>query len=454
MNLSTNNSKLNRRQFLKQGGAFALGAGVLATVPPHAVFAAQDSTIRLALIGCGGRGAGAVQDALSVPDAGPVKLYAMADLHENKLEGTLKSLQEKLADKVDVSADHKFLGFDGYRKAVDVLRPGDVAMCTTRAYIRPVHVEYAIRKGINVFLEKPFAPDPGGLHRLLGLVEETEKKNVKIAAGLQCRHSPARHALIEKIRNGEMGDILLIRANRLGGANWLTPQGDKSDDLVSQLQFGRAHLYWVGSGHMVDNLIHQIDECCWIKDAWPVECHGLGGRAPDSEDCGQNIDTYSMEYTFADGTKAFCGFRRMKKTRSDFATYIHGTKCAAQFSGNVHAATVHMFKDQRIGRNNIVWTPTKDAYSPWQYEWNNFVKSIREDRRHNELKRAVYSDFATLMGRAAAHLGETVTWDDMMASRFQFCEYLDKLDENSPVPVKADANGRFPVPVPGKWKEI
>jgi hypothetical protein len=220
------------------------------------------------------------------------------------------------------------------------------------------------------------------------------------------------------------------------------------------LQFGRIHLHWIGSGHMVDNLIHQIDECCWIKDAWPVECHGMGGRAADSQDCGQNIDTYSMEYTFADGTKAFCGFRRMRKTRSDFATYIHGTKCAAQFSGNVHAATVHLFKDQRIARSNIAWTPTKDAHSPWQYEWNNLIKSIREDRKHNELKRACYSDLATLMGRAAVHLGETVTWDDMMASRFQFCDTLDKLDANSPVPVRADAQGRFPAPVPGEWKEI
>jgi predicted dehydrogenase len=240
MNDSTNDSNLNRREFLKQSGLLALGAGVLAQ--PHGVFAAQDSTIRLALIGCGGRGAGAVQDALSVPDTGPIKLYALADIDQRKLDGTLRSLQEKFAEKVDVSGDRQFVGFDAYRKAVDVLRPGDVAMCTTRAYIRPVHVEYAVRKGINVFLEKPFASDPGGLHRLLAVAEEAERKNVKIAAGLQCRHSPARHALIEKIRSGEMGEIHLIRANRLGGANWLAPQGDKANDLVSQLQFGRAQL--------------------------------------------------------------------------------------------------------------------------------------------------------------------------------------------------------------------
>jgi predicted dehydrogenase len=442
-----------RRRFIKQGGSLAAGTAVLGGLA-RTVHAAEDNTIRLALIGCGGRGAGAVRDALSVPNAGPIKLYVMADLSEGKIAQSHKALQKEFDAKVDVSDDRKFVGFDAYRKAIDALRPGDIAMCTTRAYIRTVHVEYAVQKGINVFMEKPFASDPGGLHRLLRAGEAAEKKNLKIAAGLQCRHSPARQALIAKIRDGAMGDIPLIRANRLGGAGWLGSQGEKAANLMSQLQFGRIHLFWIGSGHMVDYLIHQIDECCWIKDAWPVACHGLGGRVPGSQDHGQNIDVYSMEYTFADGSKAFCGFRRIDRTRSDFATYIHGTKCAAQFSGNVHAATVHMYKDQRTEKDNIAWVPTADAFSPWQYEWNNLIASIRNDRPHNEAKRAAYSDLTTLMGRAACHTGQTVTWDDMMQSRFQFCDYLDKLGPDSPVPVRPDADGRFPVPIPSQWKEV
>jgi len=453
MTKPTNKSNFNRRQFLKKSGSIAAGAAVLGRISPVA-FARSDNTIRLALIGCGGRGSGAVGDALSVPNSGPVKLYAMADLYENRMESRYKALQKKFPDKVDVSPDRKLIGFDAYRKAIDILRPGDIALCTTRAYIRPVHVEYAIKKGINVFFEKPFASDPGGLHRLLRAGEEAKKKNVKVAAGLQCRHSPARQALIDKIRDGAMGEIPLIRANRLGGGGWMGNQGDNANNMMSQLQFGRAHLFWVGSGHMVDNLIHQIDECCWIKNAWPVTAHGLGGRVPRSKDCGQNIDIYSMEFTFADGTKAFCGFRRINKTRSEFATFIHGTKCAAQFSGRTHAPTVHMFKDQRIEKDNIVWTPTKDRYSPWQYEWNEFIDSIRNDRPHNEVKRAIYSDLTSLMGRAACHTGQTVTWDQMMKSNFQFCDYLDDLSYDSPAPVKADENGQFPVPIPGQWKEV
>ena len=453
MTQSIDKSNVNRRQFLKQSGSFAAGAAVLGGLSPG-VFAREDNTIRLALLGCGGRGTGAVGDALSVPNSGPIKLYATADLIEAKTERSLKVLRKRFPDKIDVPQDRKFIGFDAYKKAIEILRPGDVAMCTTRAYIRPVHVEYAIRKGINVFMEKPFASDPGGLHRLLRAGEQAEQKGVKVLVGLQCRHSPARQALIERIRNGAMGEIPLIRANRLGGAPWLRNQGENANKLMSQLQFGRAHLLWIGSGHMVDNLIHQVDECCWIKDAWPVSVVGMGGRVPRSEDCGQNIDVYSMEFTFADGTKAFCGFRRINKTRSDFATYIHGTKCAAQFSGRTHAATVHMFKDQRIEKDNIAWTPTKDAHSPWQYEWNVFIDSIRKDRPHNEVKRAVYSDLTTLMGRAACHTGQEITWDEIMKSNFQFCDYLDDLDYDSPAPVKADEDGRFPVPIPGKWKEV
>ena len=446
-------SNPSRRRFLQASGSLAAGAIVLGGLAP-AVHAAEDNTIRLALIGCGGRGSGAVGDALSVPRSGPVELYAMADLSESRLTQTYESLRKRHTDKINVSPERRFIGFDAYRRTVDILRPGDIAMCTTRAYIRPIHVEYAINKGINVFMEKPFASDPGGLHRLLALADEADKKGVKVAAGLQCRHSPARQALISKIRNGEMGDITLIRANRLGGAGWLYPQGPRATELAAQLEFGRVHLFWVGSGHMVDNLIHQIDECCWIKDSWPVSAHGLGGRVPLSRDCGQNIDIYSMEYTFADGTKAFCGFRRIDKSRSDFATFIHGTKCSAQFSGDVHAATVHMYKDQRIATNNLAWTPPADQYSPWQYEWNVFIEDIRADRPHNEIRRAVYSDLTALMGRAACHTNQIVTWDDMMKSRFQFCDYLDKLTTDSPVPVRPDENGQFPVPVPGKWTEV
>ena len=453
MTQSDDASRANRRQFLGRSGSVAAGVAALGSFAP-AVHAGEDNTIRLALIGCGGRGTGAVGNALKTRDQGPIQLYAAADLDGSRIERSLKALTKQFKDSLDVTEDRKFVGFDAYKKAVDVLRPGDIAMCTTRAYIRPLHVEYAVKKGINVFMEKPFAPDPGGLHRMLRAGEEAEKKGVKIAAGLQCRHSPARAALIDKIHGGEMGELSYIRANRLTGRRWMGDVGEKANRLREQLQFGKINLLWVGSGHMVDNLIHQIDECCWLMDAWPVSCHGMGGREVGSTDHGQNIDTYSMEFTFPGGKKAFCGFRRAQGGYRDFATFVHCSKKAGQFSGNVHKATVHMFNDQRIDKDNIAWSPTPDAHNPWDYEWIHFVDSIRNDKPHNEAKRAVYSDYASLMGRAAAHANRIVTWDEITSSKFQFCDYLDALSDDSPPPVKADEEGYFPAPAAGQWKEL
>ncbi len=446
-------SKSDRREFIRKASVLLAGTTALTYSPP-AVHAAEDNTIRLALIGCGNRGAGAVANALNTSNQGPIKLFAMADLHESQIESKLVALGEKYPDSIDVSDDRKFLGFEAYKQAIDLLKPGDVAMCTTRAYIRPVHVEYAVSKGINVFMEKPFATDPGGLQRMLRAGEAAEANGVKIAAGLQCRHSPARAALIDKIRDGELGELSYIRANRLTGRRWMKDQGDKSNDLVEQLKFGKVNLFWVGSGHMVDNLIHQIDECCWLMDDWPLSCHAFGGREVGSEDHGQNLDMYSMEFTFPNGKKAFCGFRRALKGHSEFATYVHGSKRAGQFSGNVHAATVHMFKDHRIDSDNIAWTPKEDTQTPWDYEWISFIDSIRNDKPHNEAKRAVYSDYASLMGRAAAHMNQIVTWEDVTQSQFQFCAAPEDLNHDSPPPVKANEEGYFPPPHAGLWKEL
>ncbi len=446
-------SKSTRRQFLQKGGAVAAGTAVLGGRVP-AVHAAEDNTIRLALIGCGGRGTGAVANALNTSDQGPIKLYAAADLDKKNMENRLKALRGKYNDQIDVTEDRKFIGFDSHKQAIDILRPGDIALCTTRAYIRPIHVEYAVQKGIHVFMEKPFASDPMGLHRMLRAGEEAEKKGVKIAAGLQCRHSPARAALIDKINSGVMGELSYIRANRLTSRRWMGSQGEASNVLTEQLKFGKINLLYVGSGHMVDNLIHQIDECCWLMDDWPVSCHGMGAREVGSTDHGQNIDTYSMEFTFPNGKQAFCGFRRAMKGHSEFATFVHCSKKAGQFSGNVHKATVHMFKDHNISTDNIEWSPTPDAHKPWDYEWINFVHSIRNDKPHNEAKRAVYADYASLMGRAAAHTNQIVTWEQVTNSKFQFCDYLDNLDVDSPAPVQADEDGVFPAPHAGIWEEL
>ncbi len=461
---SSTSPSLSRRDFLSWSGKLAAGSALAGVAIPH-VHAGEDNTIRLALIGCGGRGSGAVANALTVPN-GNAKLIAMADVFEQRLTASHKNLGREFGDAVDVPQDRQFLGFDAYRKAIDCLRPGDVALLTTHSGFRPTHLEYAVKKGVNVFMEKSFAPDPVGIRRIIRAGEEAEKKNLKIAAGLMCRHSPARQALIQKIRDGEMGDIQLIRAYRMDAGGGLRPRKPNEETNELMWQIRRAPWFlWGSSGRFIGLMVHQIDECCWIKDAWPASVHGVGGRIANSPDCSENHDSYSIEYTFPDGTKAMVVGRYIPNCYNEFATFVHGTKCAAQFSGNIHAPTVHTYKDQRVDANNISWnygykedktwsTRFRGKESPWQEEWNVLLAAIREDRPHNEAKRAAYADLASIMGRAAVHSGKVITWEEAMASNFQFCPEIDTLDETSSPPVQPDAEGHYAPPVPGAWTEI
>jgi predicted dehydrogenase len=448
---SHENPNLTRRDFLARSGA-AVAASALAGVAIPRVHAAEDNTIRLALIGCGGRGSGAAANAFESPN-GPVQLFAMADLFADRLQRSYTTLQEKYATQMNVPPDRRFLGFDAYRKAIDCLRPGDVAMLTNFSGFRPGQLEYAVAKGINVFMEKSFAPDAPGLRRVIQAGEAAAKKNLKIAAGLQCRHSVNRHELIKRMRAGELGEIQLIRAYRMQPVGWLGKRPAEVKDLHWQIR-NFVHFLWVSGGLFAEMNIHQIDEICWIKDAYPVTAHAVGGRAPNSTDCGQSLDLFTIEWTFADGTKALDVVRWLPRCHEEFATYIHGTKCAAQFSGWSHEGTVHIYKDQRCSPDNVAWRAPKEEVTPWQAEWDVLLDAIRKDKPHNEAKRAALSNVTDLMGRAAAHMGRVITWDEMMASNFQFCPNIDQLTDDSPPPIQADAQGRYPVPIPGQWTEV
>ena len=461
----------SRRDFLKHTGRLAAASALAGVALPH-VHAAGDNTIRLALIGCGGRGSGAVANAMSAgglvlgDDAGtkramesgaggPVQLVAMADLRQDRLDQAHATLSQALGERIDVPPDRRFLGFDAYRHAIDCLRPGDVAMLTTHAAFRAPHFEYAVAKGVNVFMEKDFAADPGGIQRILRAGEAAEKRNLKVAAGLMARHSSARQALIQKIRDGAMGEVQLIRAYRMDPGYFMAPFQRNENELLWQLSPGHPYQFlWSSGGIFIELMIHQIDECFWIKDSWPVSAHGVGGRFAGSTDASQNLDSYSVEYTFADGTKALVTGRYIPKCQTDFATFIHGTKCAAKFSGDIHAPTSWLYKDQHTGQSNLAWRAPRETVNPWQAEWDVLLSAIRNDRPHNEARRAALSNLGAIMGRAAVHTGQLVTWEAAMASGFQFCPTVDGLTASSAAPVQANAEGRYPAPVPGAWTEI
>lgn len=302
-------------------------------------------------------------------------------------------------------------------------------------------------------MEKSFAPDAPGLHRLMRAGEEAKKKNLKIAAGLQCRHSVNRQELIKRVRNGELGDLQLIRAYRMHPVGGMGPKPKEYNELLWQIK-NYLRFFWVSGGMFPEMNIHQIDEICWLKDALPVSAIGVAGRTANSKNRGQGLEAMSVEWTFPDGTKATDTISwHGGHSYRQFATFVHGTKCAAQFSGNGHDGEVQVYKDQRIGKEHVVWKAPKEKHSPWDAEWNVLLDSIRNNKSQNEVKRAALSNFANLMGRAAAHSGKEITWDEMYNSKFQFVKNIDDMNYDTPPPVKADANGYYPVPVPGVWLE-
>jgi len=440
----------SRREFLAHSGQAITGATLAGGFLSRA-YAGEDNTIRLALVGCGGRGSGAAANALS-SKTGPTKLFAMADVFEDRLTGSYKALSEQFGGQIDVPPDRRFTGFDAYHKAIDCLRPGDVMIQATHAAFRPTHLKYAVQKGVNAFIEKSFAPDPGGTKEILRLGEEAKKHDLKIGCGLMCRHSSARQAMIRKIRDGGLGQIQLIRAYRMDSGARMGPFQSGESELLWQIR--RPYFFvWTSSAWFIEMMIHQVDECCWIKDAWPISAEGLGGREPGSEDCSQNLHTYAIEYTFPDGTKALVNSRNQSNCRNEFATWVHGTQCAGQCSGNVHAPPVHTYKDPRCVKHQSVWPPEGERVSPYQAEWDALLTAIRENRPHNEVERAGYTNLASIMGRAAIHMGRIVTWEEMLASNFKFCPNVD-FTMDSPSPLQANGDGSYPVPIPGKWTEI
>lgn len=439
-----------RRAFISRTAA----ATALAGVALPRVHAAGGDTVRLAIVGSGNRGSGAVANAMEATGS-TVKLTAMADLYEDRLIGSHRALLKKFGDRIDVPSENQFVGFDAYKQAIDTLRPGsgDIAMLTGYAGFRPQQLEYAVARGVNVFMEKSFATDPVGVRRVIAAGELAEKKGVKIAAGLMCRHSRNRQELIRRIKAGELGEIFHTRAYRMQGIGPLPPKPENKSELEWQIRNFTKFL-WVAGGLWAEMDIHQVDELCWLHDAWPVAAHGIGGRVPNSRDCSQNLDSFNVEWTFPNGSKAYHTVRYIQKCQDDFVTYVHGTKKAAQFSGNVHIGTVHTYKDQRIGREHIDWAAPKEEITPHQAQWNDFLDAIRNNKPFNQAKRAAYSNLATIMGRAAVHMGRTITWDEALASNFQWFPGKDALTHQSEAPIKADKDGRYPVPVPGQWTEI
>ena len=443
----------SRREFLKTTGRIAAVSALAGTAIPF-VHAAGNDLIQIALVGCGGRGSGAAAQALSTK-TGPIKLVAMADVFENKLNRSFENLAKRPAEQFDVPAERKFLGFDAYKKAMDCLKPGDVVLLTTPPAFRWAQFTYAIQKGLNVFMEKPVTVDGPTTRRMLALSDEADKKNLKVGVGLMVRHCRGRQELKHRIDAGEIGDLLMLRACRMGGRA-ATVNAKPADMNESLYQIRSFHSFlWASGGLFSDYNIHQIDECCWMKGSWPVKAQATGGRHYRGDSVDQNLDSYNIEYTFEDGTKLFFTGRYQQGCYSEFASYAHGTKNSAVVSTSSHTpGKVRIFKGQTVnGRDfkseNVLWSFPQPEQSPYQLEWDDLISAIRENKPYNEVKRGAIASLVTSMGRMAAHTGQIISYDDMLNCEHEFAPDVDKLTLDGPAPLKAGPDGKYPVPQPG-----
>lgn len=453
-------SVTTRRDFIKSTGKFAAVSALAGVALPH-VHAAGSDLIQVALVGCGGRGTGAAAQALSTT-GGPIKLVAMADVFPGRLRSSIGSLRgnASVVDKVDVPADRQFGGFDAYKKAMDCLRPGDVAIFATPPAFRWVHFTYAVSKGLNVFMEKPVTVDGPTSRRMFELDELARQKNLKVGVGLMSRHSHAMQQLAERVHDGQLGEIILQRGYRMHGPVGFfqsPPKPPGANDLLYQVE--RFHSFlWASGGCYSDFYIHIIDHLGWMKNAWPVKAQALGGRhfrrSPDGVlYVDQNFDAYAVEYTYADGTKFDFDGRCKTGCMDMYSSYLHGTKGMAIVSaGGDCGMPSSIYRGQMPSRADRVWvSEVEPAHrDPYQNEWNVLIDAIRNNKPHNELRRGVETSLVTSMGRMAAHTGLEITYEDMLNSDHEMAPGIDQMTADSPAPLTAAADGSYPVPEPGR----
>jgi predicted dehydrogenase len=302
-------------------------------------------------------------------------------------------------------------------------------------------------------MEKPVCVDGPTAKKMFDLADKSVKKKMKVGVGLMCRHCLARNEMNKRIRDGAIGDLTLLRAYRLAGPTGNMPvrkKPEKMNELEYQIRSFHGFL-WASGGAYSDFLIHNIDECCWMKGDWPVSAKSNGGRHYREGWVDQNFDTYTTEFTFPDGSKLFMEGRTIAGCHQEFASYCHGTKGAGRISTGGHwPSQCRLFKTQSMDEKDTLWDCGEEHESPYQTEWEDLMKAIREDKPHNEVERGTKASLVTAMGRMSAHTGKIITYDQMLNCDHEFAPNVDKLVLGGDAPLKADDKGMYPLPMPGQ----
>jgi myo-inositol 2-dehydrogenase/D-chiro-inositol 1-dehydrogenase len=443
-NPSQTEAVFSRRSFLKNTSTAVAGGALLGALPVErfALGASPGDTVRIALVGAGGRGSGAADQALNAGGEG-VKLVAIADAFEDRARGSLKNLKNKHDQTVQVKDDMVFVGLDGYKQAI---AQADLVILATPPGFRPIHFEEAVRQGKHVFMEKPVAVDGPGVRKVIAAAKEAKAKNLKVGVGLQRRHQPNYLETVARLHDGAIGDIVAMRCYWNGG-----PVGPKAERAKLTKSMGRAptemeyqirnwYMFnWLCGDHIVEQHIHNLDVINWIKKGYPVRCHGLGGRCfqrgPDS---GEIFDHHAVEYEYADGSRMFSQCCQFPGAWSSVSEHCIGTKGTCDVSG-------HTIRGENAWRRR---GPAGESNDGWQLEHYPLLAAIRGDKEHNEAERGALSSLTAIMGRMATYSGKIVEYEaalnsqiDLMPEKFS----MDALPKVLPGP-----DGLYPVAIPGK----
>jgi myo-inositol 2-dehydrogenase/D-chiro-inositol 1-dehydrogenase len=415
----------SRRDFLKTSTAVVVGSGLASGLSMPGAFAAETDEIKVGVIGCGGRGTGAIDNVLNA--APGVRIVAVGDLFTDRLEASLKNLA-KHGDKVAIPADRQFVGWDAYEKVIasDV---NYIILASPPAF-RPAHLKAAIEAGKHVFTEKPVAVDTAGIKQVYDLADLARAKGLGVGAGTQRRHHGAYIETMARVHDGAIGDVVALRVFWNQGGLWTKPRQPEWTDMEWQL---RNWLYftWLSGDHIVEQHVHNIDVGRWaLGDKMPLRVFGVGGRqARTGPEYGHIFDHFGLDYEFEGGIHMLSMCRQQAGTPGLVAESLRGTKgqCDTQDGRRYEIA------------GPSAWKWTGEYTNPYQQEHTNLIASIRNGSPINELRQVADSTLAAIAGREAAYTGKVISIEQLMAS------------PESIVPAKLEFGPIAvpPVPVPG-----
>ncbi len=431
-----NQSSASRRNFIK-GSSLLLAGGAMANTLPvaRAAHAFGSDAIKIGLIGSGGRGSGAAEQAMNTT-GGEVRLVAMGDIFADRMQQSYRSLQSKHKDKIDVTDDTKFVGLDAYKRVLDT--KCDLVILATPPGFRPLHFEAAVEAGKHIFAEKPVATDAPGVRRFLAANEKAKEKGLAVAVGLQRHHEVAYKETIAKLKEGAIGDIIFCRCYWNQEGLWLRNREAGMTELEYQMR-NWYYFNWLCGDHIVEQHIHNIDVINWLMDGPPAKAEGMGGRqVRTGKEFGQIYDHHAVEFTYPNGVKMLSMCRHIPGCWNSVSEFAHGSKGWCDISKGVI-----------YDRNNKkVWS-TEGNRGGHQEEHHDLFRMLRAGEKPNEGKYGAESTMTAIMGRMATYSGKELTWEQVLNSNLKLADFDNIKSFEDKAPIQPDENGRYEVIQPG-----